>query len=297
MNSTMEATQQQGNSFVEGFLIVAVVFAFLYGPFMIYDVLVPKYDLVGLVGPKGTGKTLVEEYLRKVYGFSAFQFAGALKQMAEVEYKFTRDQLYTELKDVIDPRYGCTPRDKLHDISDGLTATDSGFLTRLAESWLSKERAYGRKPLISDNRTPHQINYTYNRNGILIYLVRFDNKDIKAEEKDERKEFTDLNDERKEFAELNDERKEFAELKDANEKKDERKEFAELKDMKESKEVESSKTHITEQYHTPTYYNRTHVIFNNGTKEELFLQIDSIMDYYGFQSVNRSISNRLTNSS
>lgn len=187
---------------------------------------VSQRSLIGLVGPKHSGKTCVEHYLQHAYGCQySFQFAERLKYLVQRLYHFRNDQLYTELKDVVDPRYNCTPRDKLHEIADRILEIDPYFFIRFAEQWLNWCHNLVGLKVIVDNRSPHEIEFTHSHGGIMIYLVRnLNNND--------------------------------------------------------------PKNHRAERQQEPQHKTRTHIVFNHGTKQQLFSKIDDILQSYGIQKNN-----------
>ncbi len=66
--------------------------------------------LIGLSGKAGSGKSTAGEYLRKVHGYHNFAFADALKDTVGTAFGFSEEQLFGDLKEVIDPRWGVSPR-------------------------------------------------------------------------------------------------------------------------------------------------------------------------------------------
>jgi len=68
--------------------------------------------LIGLLGPAGSGKSTVSEYLVKHYGAERYSLAGPLKEIAKNTFDFSYEQLYgtQEQKEAIDPRYNFSPR-------------------------------------------------------------------------------------------------------------------------------------------------------------------------------------------
>jgi hypothetical protein len=56
------------------------------------------------------GKDLAADYLVQHYGFKKIAFAQPLKEAAMVIYGLTDEQLYGDLKEVVDPFWGETPR-------------------------------------------------------------------------------------------------------------------------------------------------------------------------------------------
>ncbi len=66
--------------------------------------------LIGLSGKSGSGKSTAADYLTRKYGYHQFAFATALKDTVATAFGFTEDHLHGDLKEVIDPRYGVSPR-------------------------------------------------------------------------------------------------------------------------------------------------------------------------------------------
>ena len=67
--------------------------------------------LLGLVGKAGSGKDTVADHLCKEHGFVKRSFAAPLKETLANLFAMSHEQLYDqELKEVIDERYGFTPR-------------------------------------------------------------------------------------------------------------------------------------------------------------------------------------------
>lgn len=66
--------------------------------------------IIGITGRMGVGKDTVGDYLVRKYGFIKMTFAETLKSICALIFGFTLEQLHGHLKEVIDPRYGITPR-------------------------------------------------------------------------------------------------------------------------------------------------------------------------------------------
>jgi hypothetical protein len=62
--------------------------------------------LIGFCGPAGAGKTTCA----KLLGGSILSFASPLKRCVGDLFKFSYEQLYGNLKEVVDGRYGVSPR-------------------------------------------------------------------------------------------------------------------------------------------------------------------------------------------
>jgi dephospho-CoA kinase len=68
-----------------------------------------KPHLIGLSGKAGSGKSTVGDYLAGAHGYSQFAFAGALKEVVQIVFNFTDDQMVFG-KEVIHPHWGVSPR-------------------------------------------------------------------------------------------------------------------------------------------------------------------------------------------
>lgn len=67
--------------------------------------------IIGIAGRAGAGKDTVADYIiTKLDNHVKMSFANPLKDMLRVGLDLTWDQLYGNKKEIIDPRYGCTPR-------------------------------------------------------------------------------------------------------------------------------------------------------------------------------------------
>lgn len=68
--------------------------------------------LVGILGPAGSGKSMVANYLVEHYGAVRYSLAGPLKEIAKNVFEFSDEQLYgtQAQKEADDPRYNFSPR-------------------------------------------------------------------------------------------------------------------------------------------------------------------------------------------
>ncbi len=67
--------------------------------------------LIGIVGRKRHGKDTIGDYLVANYDFDTSAFALDVKKICKALFDFNNDQLYGDLKETIDNRWGFTPRD------------------------------------------------------------------------------------------------------------------------------------------------------------------------------------------
>lgn len=68
--------------------------------------------IVALMGPAGSGKSSVGQYLVEHYGAKSYSFATPLKEMVKRAFDLTNEQVYgtQEQKEAIDPRYNHSAR-------------------------------------------------------------------------------------------------------------------------------------------------------------------------------------------
>lgn len=66
--------------------------------------------LIGLMGRKQSGKDTAAEHLIEEYGFVRYAFADPIKDACIDAFGFTKEQCWGNLKEVVDPRWGVTPR-------------------------------------------------------------------------------------------------------------------------------------------------------------------------------------------
>jgi len=105
--------------------------------------------LLGVCGRKRHGKDTVGRSLRRQFDMTPIAFADPLKRIAMDIYGLSYDQCYgDDLKEVIDPRWGVTPRHIMQQIG-----TEMGR-TIHPETWVRyclrtiEEAAAGKQPLI-----------------------------------------------------------------------------------------------------------------------------------------------------
>lgn len=68
-----------------------------------------KFPIIAIMGAKHSGKSVIADALVEV-GFTQFAFADKVKEAVMLIYGLSRDQVYGDLKEEVDARYGLTPR-------------------------------------------------------------------------------------------------------------------------------------------------------------------------------------------
>ena len=67
--------------------------------------------IIALTGKKGSGKDVVADILVKKLGFKKYGFGDPIKNVAREMFGFSEEQLYGNLKDIVDKKWGIKPRD------------------------------------------------------------------------------------------------------------------------------------------------------------------------------------------
>ena len=142
--------------------------------------------IVGFTGFARSGKDTAGEYLCKHYGFTRVAFADALKEACRIIFGFSHDQLYGNLKEVVDKFWGHTPREILQKVGTEL------FREKLPEvceninnniwvnSVLRKIINYHEKDpaktkfVITDVRFPNESKFIMDNGGYVFRVNRFD---------------------------------------------------------------------------------------------------------------------------
>ena len=66
--------------------------------------------IIGISGKKRSGKDTISNFLIDNYDFIKYGFADPIKDIAKIIFGFTDEQLYGNLKEKIDDRWGISPR-------------------------------------------------------------------------------------------------------------------------------------------------------------------------------------------
>lgn len=66
--------------------------------------------LIGLTGKSGSGKDTLANFIKHKHGSVNFAFADPVKAICKTMFLFNDEQLYGSQKNVVDPRWGITPR-------------------------------------------------------------------------------------------------------------------------------------------------------------------------------------------
>ena len=79
--------------------------------------------LIGIIGKKYSGKDTAADYLVTNHNFTKMAFADPVKKITKELFNFNNEQLYGNLKETVDERWGISPREafrRLEQSSDNL---------------------------------------------------------------------------------------------------------------------------------------------------------------------------------
>ena len=142
-----------------------------------------KIKVLGITGPTHCGKDTAADYLLKhlPHGWTKASFADPIKQMGYA-LGLTHDQLYGDLKDVVAPAFGCTPRKILQTLG-----TEWGRELIHPDIWV-RAMVFKLQCLsdggfvMPDVRFENEANFV-REHGVLIHITgRFDNGDSQVEQ-------------------------------------------------------------------------------------------------------------------
>ena len=144
--------------------------------------------ILGICGKKRSGKDTAGEYLIQKYGYVRYAFGDPVKDVCRVMFKFTEEQLYGDKKEVLDPRWGITPREAfqkigtdfgqhfLHKIIPDLTGEVRmrRFWTKHFELWLDEQMKTNPeiKVVITDVRFKHEVKLIKQLGGVVLKIER-----------------------------------------------------------------------------------------------------------------------------
>ena len=137
-------------------------------------------NIIGLLGKKHVGKDTVAEYMTNKYGVMTYALAEPLKEMVGMLFNLDYEQMHGELKEVVDERWGCTPRHMFQTIGTEIcrkqlhnyipNVKENEFWLMKFEQWLSdNEYMY---ICVTDLRVKNEIDFIKKLGGKIIYIER-----------------------------------------------------------------------------------------------------------------------------
>lgn len=146
--------------------------------------------IIAICGPKRSGKDTIADHLISKYNYEKIKIADPLKSVTKELFGFTEDQIgETDAKDIIDERWGITPRKALqffgtevmqYKIQELLPDIGRKFwINRLVAGLPMKDSKY----VISDLRFLHEYEELYKKTKDNLCIIKVFRPD-KTDEKD-----------------------------------------------------------------------------------------------------------------
>jgi hypothetical protein len=134
--------------------------------------------IIGISGHARHGKDTIADIIVKHYGFKKHALADVMKEACRVIFGWTDAHLYGDLKDIIDQRYGISPRHALQTLGTQwgqfeLSKYDSFAETTGRKLWVNSLLSrVSNDTVISDVRFPHEAEAIKEKGGIIIMVRR-----------------------------------------------------------------------------------------------------------------------------
>lgn len=148
--------------------------------------------LIGIIGKAGAGKDTLGDYIKQNYNGVRYAFADPIKDITRKMFLFDEEQLYGNKKEVIDERWGITPRQSFQVIGTNIMQLGiygympnmldkvpiHGFWVYHFKLWyndfISKPENKNKLIVITDVRFPHEAEMLRELNALLIKIERPD---------------------------------------------------------------------------------------------------------------------------
>jgi len=134
--------------------------------------------IIGITGHARHGKDSTADIIVKHFAYKKHALADVMKEACRVIFGWTDEHLYGDLKEVIDPRYGISPRHALQTLGTEwgqyeLSKYDSFAEVTGRKLWVNSllNRVHG-DTVISDVRFPHEAEAIRERGGFIIRVNR-----------------------------------------------------------------------------------------------------------------------------
>lgn len=144
--------------------------------------------LLGLMGKKRCGKDTVAKILIYNYSFTSMRFADPIKEMCKIMFGWGYNHIEGDLKEVIDPRWGISPRQAMQYIGTEFAQFNLGkaypnfYKTISRRIWSERfrqEYVYCDYDfvVVPDTRFKHEVDCIHDLGGKVIEIVRPNTED------------------------------------------------------------------------------------------------------------------------
>lgn len=144
--------------------------------------------IIAICGLKRSGKDTIADYLCQRYGYTKIRIANPLKQGLKAMFGFTDEQLETDLKDVVDERWGVEPRKIMqfvgtemmqYKINEVMPSIGRSFwIKSLIEEHIKGGDGDGKLYVIPDLRFKHEYDLLSNYNTVFWRVERIRNGSV-----------------------------------------------------------------------------------------------------------------------
>jgi len=144
--------------------------------------------IIGFIGKKRSGKDTCADHICNNYKFTKYNFAHPLKEGVKAFFGWTDEHVYGNLKDIVDPKWGISPRQAMQVIGTQLMQFDLGkylpafekkigraiWVTRFEHFYKEYQKKNSRNLNIclADVRFQHEVDVIKKLDGSLIKIVR-----------------------------------------------------------------------------------------------------------------------------
>jgi hypothetical protein len=137
--------------------------------------MLPK--IIAICGAKRSGKDCIAKIISSQYDYEHIKIARKLKDVCHILFGFTEEQMETDLKDQMDPRWDVTPRTCMQflgtevmqfKIQEILPTVQRNFWIKSLIANLDPEKNY----VISDLRFIHEYNELKHLDAVIIRVDR-----------------------------------------------------------------------------------------------------------------------------
>ncbi len=138
--------------------------------------------VIGIIGKKRHGKDVIGAQLIAHHNFIRYGFADPLKRGAMEMFGFSNEQMWGDLKEVVDPRWGITPREVLqilgtellqfdiHKYTDNLKHVGRNIWAHRFKVWYEEQQS--KNVVITDVRFQHEVDVIRSLGGYIWKVER-----------------------------------------------------------------------------------------------------------------------------
>ena len=129
--------------------------------------------IIGVCGPKRSGKDTLGDLLCEKYGFTRIAFGDPVKEGAKALFDLSDEQLYGEEKEDLDVRYGVSARHIMQQLGTNFCRNDYGpniFVDIIKNRIINKKL---KRVVVTDIRFPNEAAMVQKfRNGKVVKVFR-----------------------------------------------------------------------------------------------------------------------------